>query len=142
VSGIIAALVESKFKTPINTNVAFSSALALIVLFFINFNSAYGFLQAIILFLIFLCILKSKTPFFIFNNGGSQWLGKISYNIYMLHGLCLTIFFMLLQQQKIKLSHEYYWLYVFVLGLVVIAVSSITYLYIEKRFMLKNNVPT
>lgn len=142
VSGIVAAIAETRFKKSINTYVALSSVLTLTVLFFVNFNNAYGFIQAIISFFIFICILKSKNPFLLFDNKGSQWLGKISYSIYMLHGLCLTVFFMLLQQQKIKLNYEYYWLYVFVLGLVVIAVSSITYLYIEKRFMLKNNVPT
>ncbi|PSV09964.1 hypothetical protein C0W59_21735 [Photobacterium kishitanii] len=134
--GFICALIESKTqKTNINVNnkYVFCMALFLFFLLFFFFKTSFGFYQSFIIGIIFLLFTYGFDFNGLLKNKIAIYLGDISYSIYLIHGLVLyTIYTILFPSLCSTLSFSQYMLLMPLVLLVVIFVSSITYLYIEK----------
>ena len=102
----------------------------------IFFNTAYNILAQLIITVLFIFVVCRNESIRILCHPISQFLGKISYSIYLLHGIILFVTF------KIAIPAIYfksfskgqYWLTIILVLLFLIIVSNLTYEYIEKPF--------
>ncbi len=81
----------------------------------------------------FILVTLGNDMFGLFSLKSSQFLGEISYSIYLLHGIVLYLsfkYFFFVNIRNVTLIS--YLKYMPVLGLAVIILSSLTYVFIEK----------
>ncbi len=81
----------------------------------------------------FLVFVKGNTLFGVLTTAGSKVLGTMSYSIYLLHGVVLYLAHPLLR--LVSGTAPLYWLTLTGLGLIVVAISAITYRWIEHPFI-------
>lgn len=125
-SKILSLLLDSKFYL-------FS---ILLLIFLIAFNFKWSFVYNILFGIIILNLASSKAKGLFLENTVMNYLGKISYGLYMYHLISITI--------CIKLFQYFDWLnYYFLLLLSITTVSiilaSLSYYMLEKKFILLKN---
>lgn len=109
---------------------------ATIVILFAGFKSAYGLLQAVVAMIGFVALLNGKSVFGFFTLMPVRLLGEISYSIYLLHGIVITVCFLLLEDYMNSIiANNSYWLLVAVIGTVLVLFSSLTYRWVEYKYM-------
>jgi len=136
--GIVAAYayrqarINQQIKTPL---FRFMAGASIAVLFF--FENSYGYPSVVVTLLLFLAVVGGLSAFGIFHARAALWLGDISYGIYLIHGLVLWTTLSALKAagalETMDLAH-YAGLMVCV-GAVVVGLSSLSYICIEKPVM-------
>lgn len=96
------------------------------------YDNAYGFRQAAISFVAFYCILNGGGLLGLLHLKSAHFLGEISYSIYLLHGILITLMIYCLPSHR--MHEEYYWLVTMITGMLVILSSSISHQFIEHPF--------
>lgn len=97
------------------------------------FPNPLGILQVLSMSIFFILVTLGNDMFGLFSLKSSKFLGEISYSIYLLHGIVLYLSFSYFSCVNIQnISIIGYLKYMPILGLAVIILSSLTYLFIEK----------
>ncbi len=109
--------------------IAFMSAL------FALFDSAYGATQALLGLIAFVCLLNGNGLWGLLHLKTCQFLGEISYSIYLLHGIMLSIGIHFLPSNAFY--EQFYWPITASIGALTIFASSLTHQWIEYRFYKK-----
>lgn len=112
------------------------SIVAIGSLFGLYYSAVYHlqFISLIFTFVFFVAVIYGGSLFGLLNTRGAQYLGTISYSIYLLHGLLLTAFFSLYFHFMKEMTSLHFWLILSLCGFATITMSSLTYRYIEYRF--------
>lgn len=111
----------------------YSAILSLIILLFTN----TWWLSYILLCIIFASVVGGGSLFGLLKMRASIWLGDISYGIYLLHGLVLYAFLSLLKDKHLvhHIDIRLYWVIVLLIAVIVVMLSSISYVFLEKPIM-------
>ena len=115
------------------------AALVLVVAYLaMQDTSAMPRLLSVSLVLAFCIVACGNTVFGILSNKAAVALGDISYGVYLLHGLLLSIVFIFLlgPERSKSLSPGVYWGVVTAIGAVVTFASTMTYRFIELPAMM------
>lgn len=99
------------------------------------FTNAYSLQQQLILAFIFCCIANGFSFFGILKIQGMKILGDISYSIYLIHGIVLYVLFSILNIFDFTDTLLNYYLYFPFVFLVVVLLSFVSYIFIEKPFL-------
>jgi len=145
IGGISAYIVklESQLSTKINSRIV--STLALTLLFSMLFYpNTFDLIHVIIMSAFFMLIVLGNDIFGLLRLHSAKLLGEISYSIYLLHGLVLYVIFTQLSVFDLTtFSVNEYSIFMPIVGTVVVLFSSVTFLCIEKPFIIygrKNNL--
>ena len=139
VKGGIAALVARQPRIAVWLRRPEFAVLVLIVAYVaMQDTSAIPRLLPVSLALAFCSVACGNTVFGILSNKAAVTLGDISYGVYLLHGLLLSIVFILLlgPERSKSLSPDVYWCVVTGIGAVVTFASTMTYRFIELPAMM------
>ena len=98
------------------------------------FKTAFGFKQALIAGICFYCILNGNGLLNYLTALPVRWLGAISYSVYVLHGIVISLAVMIMSALQYKWTATNYWIITLLMGLSIILISSFSYVHIEKRF--------
>lgn len=137
VGGISAYIVN--FKLPFINKIR-SKATSLVVFFLLSgvlfYPRTFDFFHIFMMSVFFILVVLGNDIFGVLRLSSAKLLGEISYSIYLLHGMVLYILFTQLSILDItSLSVNEYSLLMPIVGVLVVIISSITYLYIEKPFI-------
>jgi peptidoglycan/LPS O-acetylase OafA/YrhL len=115
------------------TTIASFIGLTAIVVELLGFHAAYGFTQYFLLGLFFIPIALGNSYFNILNKAWSLVLGELSYGIYLFHGFVLYVFMsgMIFPTEKLHGMHEWIWVILPVIALLVVACSAVAHRLIE-----------
>lgn len=132
------------FKQPIqrlihNRSKLLNILLPLLLIITLCFTKAYTVPQKLLLGILFAFIVNGYSFFNILNNRSLKLLGDASYSIYLLHGLVLYIAFTLLPGFDFTQSRLHYDLTFPFIYIIVIVISFLSYLYIERPFLNRKN---
>jgi peptidoglycan/LPS O-acetylase OafA/YrhL len=95
-----------------------------------------GLIQIGLMFVFFLVVVNGNDLFGLLSLKGSQYLGAISYSMYLFHGLLLFLAFVAFKHAFGPLvSAVDFWLLVCATGVATVVVSSITFKFIEEPFI-------
>jgi peptidoglycan/LPS O-acetylase OafA/YrhL len=121
------------FKRPLFSVLSLGGILAV----FVFVDPVYAFRESIPLLIPFALIVLGNDWFGILTSAPGQFLGRISYSIYLLHGLVLHISFLTLNRffPVATMPALIYWLLIAALGAVVIALSARWYRWFEAPFI-------
>lgn len=108
-----------------------------LILLMTYFDTAYGITQAAITLIAFVSLLKGNGVFGLLLLNSTRILGKISYSIYLWHGIVLTLVISQIPNQMFY--QNYYWLIAGLSGALTILLSSFTFEYIEDYFNHQTN---
>jgi peptidoglycan/LPS O-acetylase OafA/YrhL len=116
---------------------------ALVATFYL-FDTAYGFRQSMMLFIFFIFVAQGNSLFGLLTTAPARLIGVISYSIYLLHSIVLFAFFYTLNKyQPIHtMAPTLFWASLFATGLIVIAISALSYRFIEYPFLTKRKSTT
>jgi peptidoglycan/LPS O-acetylase OafA/YrhL len=130
---IPASLTRSGWRIPDRSNLALAAALGCLLLLFTHYSSTRGIAQLLLLGILF-CVFSIGSTFLRFLRAKPvRRLGEISYSIYLIHGLVLTAVFSVGTIRGYAMeSHVSYWLVVTLCGLLVVLVSTLSYLLVER----------
>lgn len=103
----------------------------------------YGLLYVLFFIFCLECFLISGFASRIFSSSPLRWIGNISYSFYLIHGLALKFFFMLLERvypaQHVEILM--FWLLILPVFFLALIPSVMLFLYVEKPFSLvKKNI--
>lgn len=114
-----------------------------------SFDTAYGFFAGVLAMVAFLLILNGGGVFGLLHTKAARLLGEVSYSIYLLHGLVITLFLSVAGSVGFRWTVSNYWPVVLSMGLILVAISVITFRLIERPFIqktlsvnVKANTPT
>jgi peptidoglycan/LPS O-acetylase OafA/YrhL len=133
--GVIAArLVQhppfTKFSETSSASVIVLVCMAGVLLF----PSAYHWIPAMLLTAAFSLIAGGANLFGLLTSQTSRRLGELAYSIYLLHGIALfiLIYFVLGKHNVAAMSSSSYWLWIFALVPCLLALSAMTFHYVEQ----------
>lgn len=108
---------------------------------FVDQIPAYSLLGSCFLFVFFASVVLDSSETHFFHWKGFQILGHISYSVYLLHGIGLYVGFQSINKyQKVtELSPVSFWSYTYLIGLIILITSFISYKYVEYPFMKRRN---
>jgi len=134
--GIAAAMIEKNARIRKLSSSVYASFLVIILLLIVVFYypSIYSAVPLMCLSLVFFAIACGNTLFGILSHNVSCLLGQISYSIYLLHGMVLFIMFRFVfdSEHAKEQSPIVHWITIAGSCVVLIAVCSLTYRYIER----------
>ncbi|MHC8392453.1 acyltransferase family protein [Pseudomonas sp. LB3P93] len=119
------------------TRLAGIIALLALAIAFTAFNRAFNLLPLLLLSLFFVIVASGNTLFGALQPRSIRWLGEISYSTYLLHGFVLWVMVQRLPL-VLHLDARDTWTYLSLLAVcscLLIVISSLTFLYIEKPGM-------
>ncbi|MDO9328767.1 MAG: acyltransferase [Pseudomonas sp.] len=119
------------------TRLAGIIALLALAIAFTAFNRAFNLLPLLLLSLFFVIVASGNTLFGALKPRSIRWLGEISYSTYLLHGFVLWVMVQRLPL-VMDLDARDTWTYLSLLAVctcLLIVISSLTFLYIEKPGM-------
>lgn len=131
--GVAALLVVRKSEWPLKKPLYSAIAFALFALVFAFFDRGFGYLQSLLMFPFFLCVTYGNSFFGLLDNRPARAIGGASYSLYLLHCIVLYIIIQTLNlyQPVASLDILSYWFLVAGMGAVVLAVSWLSYRYVE-----------
>jgi peptidoglycan/LPS O-acetylase OafA/YrhL len=132
IAGIIVAVFNNKLK--LNKLLADIIFLVGIITCFVFFKTAYGLIQACLGYMVFYTLINSFYIKKILTNQCFQWLGKISYSVYLIHGLVITVSVIVMKAIGFSWNNDNYWGVVLIMGFFVIILSSVSYIVVERKF--------
>jgi peptidoglycan/LPS O-acetylase OafA/YrhL len=144
IGGALTALICSNFETI--KKIAIKPIFSLVAIGLLFLQGAlfpeYGFIQpskfsAALICCSFLIIAAGNDMFGLLNTQATKYLGKISYSIYLMHGiiLFLTFRFILGYEFASSLSRINFGLLILGITILIVVISSITYYFIEEPAM-------
>ncbi|MZG56835.1 acyltransferase family protein, partial [Photobacterium lucens] len=114
------------------------SFIIILLLCFVNyyFNTAFGFEQSIIIGLVFFMLIKGCDFFGLLKNAGLNYLGRISYSIYITHGIILYFLFSIIFPTICEdISFNQYMMLSPIVFIIVLLFSAFSSKYIEYPMM-------
>ncbi|AWM89928.1 acyltransferase [Pseudomonas sp. 31-12] len=124
-------------KTWGQTRLAGIIALLAVTIAFTAFNRAFNLLPLLLLSLFFVIVASGNTLFGALKPRSIRWLGEISYSTYLLHGFVLWVMVQRLPL-VLHLDARDTWTYLSLIAVctcLLIVISSLTFLYVEKPGM-------
>lgn len=113
-----------------------SSLSSVLLLGLIFYPNTMDIVHHLMMFLFFFLVVFGNSIFGILRLNASRILGEVSYSIYLLHGLILYLLFTQFNLYDIKeIKPKYYVLLMPVVAVLVLLVSSVTFLSIERPFI-------
>ncbi|MGE6454520.1 acyltransferase family protein [Shewanella baltica] len=113
-----------------------SMVVLMLILGCIFYPKTLGIIHIIIMSLFFFLVVLGNDLFGLLQLKSTKLLGEISYSIYLLHGLVLYILFTQLSVVDIsKVTPQKYSMLMPVVSILVVLVSSVTFIFIEKKFI-------
>ena len=137
--GMLAAAILEKYKLR-EWFVGRASTLILVVALLALFATSrfnWSLLQSILLFVAFLFVAHGNGIFGLLTSPASKYLGHLSYSIYLLHGIVLSVALSLGNGMISirELTPYSYWTGIAVIGSVIVLLSGLTYRFIEHPFL-------
>lgn len=137
--GMMAAHIYNKYPKVDFFNKSISSIipiLGVVIVYYISYKP-YSFVQYFISLGVFLSFVYGADLFGLLKSEVAKFLGTISYSIYLIHSIIL---FAVLNSVDyyypiISITPELFWFLILISGIITIAVSSLTYHYIEYPFI-------
>jgi peptidoglycan/LPS O-acetylase OafA/YrhL len=128
------------------SNGYWSSLSIVLILCAVFYPDTFDFLHFILISLFFVLIVFGVDIFGLLKLRGSIILGEVSYSIYLLHGMVLYVLFSVFFNDVVtELSRSEYYMYMPLVGIVVVLLSIFTFWFIEKpailygkRYLLSN----
>jgi peptidoglycan/LPS O-acetylase OafA/YrhL len=102
-------------------------------------GSARGWLEPLLLFVVFLIIAHGNGLFGLLTHPAAKYLGTVSYGIYLLHGIALYVMLQLLNSVKpiISMQPLEYWMMIALIGVIIVLVCGVTYRFVEHPFLVR-----
>lgn len=123
------------FTTKLNSPVFSVIAMISVIICLIKFDAPYSHSPTILIGIAFLIISSGNTIFGIFKSKVMRVAGAISFSVYLIHGITYTVLF----SPLIKAGVSFYISMVITVP-VILALSTASYLIIERRFIAKGNL--
>jgi len=97
----------------------------------------HGFVvaQPFLLFVFFISIVCGNNLFGLLTTRGAQYLGTVSYSLYLIHGIVISILLMIAAHYDIAITPWNFWLLILLCGVSIVVISGFTYRYIEFPFI-------
>ena len=134
VGGIALALFSPLIPTSKHNWVYGLLVLGVHYLLFTFFERAFDLLPAVLVTVLSYGLIKSEHVAWFFTRRPVNWLGYISYSVFLLHGIVITISVIVMRRLHIPWELSNYWAIVAGMGFVVVLTSTMTFQLIERRF--------
>jgi peptidoglycan/LPS O-acetylase OafA/YrhL len=141
--GAAAVLVESRlFRSALAAKWMTPLPLAAIGLVF-TYPSAFGLMPSVLMFIFFLFVVHGNSLFGVLATRASKMLGTVSYSIYLVH--CIALFVVMRAVDArfpiSGLEPLQYWMFAALAAVATVAISALTYRYVEYPFLRANRLP-
>lgn len=128
-----ASILHEKWIPPLSRSVLSILALACLVIIFSTSRSGYGTLTMIVLALFFYLICAGASLFGLLTSMPARRLGNISYSLYLMQGLVLTLIYSIPSVRSFALGSALnYWVVGFVCAGALVLAASLGYAFIER----------
>jgi len=134
VGGIALALFSPSIPTRKHNWVYGLLVLGCNYLLYTYFERAFDLVPAVLVTVSAYGLLKSKHVAWFFTRRPVNWLGYISYSVFLLHGIVITISVIVMRRLHIPWELSNYWAIVGGMGFVVVLTGTMTLQVIERRF--------
>jgi len=134
VGGIALALFSPSIPTSKHNWVYGLLVLGCTYLLYTYFERAFDLVPAVLVTVSAYGLIKSKHVDWFFTRRPVNWLGYISYSVFLLHGIVITISVIVMRRLHIPWELSNYWAIVGGMGFVVVLTSTMTLQVIERRF--------
>jgi len=146
---VVASVLHANMKLRISANLSSTLALALLCVIFATLDRGYGTPAAMLLTLFFYLVCSGTSLFGLLTTRPARRLGNVSYSLYLMQGLVLTVVFGIAPIRTFAMtSPENYWAVGIVCVCVLLLSASLAYVLIErpgialgKRFVQRTNLP-
>lgn len=129
----VASLLHEGMKLRISQNLSSAIALACLVVIFATLHSGYGTFTAMLLAVFFYLVCSGATIFGLLTTTPAQRLGNISYSLYLMQGLVLTLVFAIDPIRNFAMaSPQNYWAIGIVCTCVLLLGAAIGYAFMER----------
>lgn len=129
----VASLLHEDMKLRISQNLSSAIALACLVVIFATLHSGYGTFTAMLLAVFFYLVCSGATIFGLLTTTPAQRLGNISYSLYLMQGLVLTLVFAIDPIRNFAMaSPQNYWAIGIVCACVLLLGAAIGYAFMER----------
>jgi len=129
----VASLLHENVKPRMSHNLSSTIALACLVIVFATSSSGYGTLTAMLLTLFFYLVCSGTSVFGLLTMTPARRLGNISYSLYLMQGLVLTLVFAIDPVRSLAMaSPQAYWAIGVVCACVLLLGAALGYALIER----------
>ncbi len=141
--GMIVADVHERVRSSIRVPAWLSDVLfvGLLYLLMTSFDTAYRASAAVLATMAFLLMLNGRGVFGLLHTKAARLLGEVSYSIYLLHGIVITLFLTFAKAVDFHWVDANYWWVVLSMGFILVALSVLTFKFIEQPFIRKHQPP-
>ena len=130
---LVASLVHEKWILPLSKSVSSALALACLVFIFSTSHNGYGTLTMIVLTLFFYLVCTGASLFGLLTSMPARRLGNISYGLYLMQGLVLTLIYSIPSIRSFALESAFnYWVVGFVCAGALVLAAALGYAFIER----------
>jgi peptidoglycan/LPS O-acetylase OafA/YrhL len=128
-----ATLIHDNFVPKLNPKLAAVMALACLTLVFVFFDTVHNGVSIFLLLTFFFIVCQGNALFGLLTSKAAQRLGHISYSIYLMQGIALTVFYWPDSVRSFALSNDAnFWLTVLPCALVLTISAAILHVLIER----------
>jgi len=146
---VVASVLHANMKLRISANLSSTLALAILCVVFATLDRGYGTPAAMLLTFFFYLVCSGTSLFGLLTTRPARRLGNVSYSLYLMQGLVLTVVFGIAPIRTFAMtSPENYWAVGIVCVCVLLLSASLAYVLIErpgialgKRFVQRTNLP-
>ena len=129
----VASLLHENIRPRISNNVTSTIALACMGVVFATSDSGYGTFSAMLLALFFYFVCSGTSVFGLLTTTPARRLGNISYSLYLMQGLVLTLVFAIAPLRDFAMaSPQQYWVASIVCVCVLLLGAALGYAFIER----------
>lgn len=129
----VASLLYENIKLRLSSNVSSTIALVCLVVIFATSHNGYGTFSVMLQAFFFYLVCSGTSIFGLLTTTPAQRLGNISYSLYLMHGLVLTLIFTVSPIKNFAMTSPLnYWTIGLVCACVLVFVASFSYTLIEK----------
>jgi len=129
----VASLLHENLKLRMSHNLSSTLALACLAIVFATSTSGYGTLTAMLLALFFYLVCTGTSVFGLLTTAPARRLGNISYSLYLMQGLVLTLVFAIAPIRSFAMaSPQQYWAIGIVCACVLLLGAALGYAFVER----------
>jgi peptidoglycan/LPS O-acetylase OafA/YrhL len=129
----VASLLHENMKLRLSHNLSSTIALACLAIVFATSSSGYGTLTAMLLTLFFYLVCSGTSVFGLLTTTPARRLGNISYSLYLMQGLVLTLVFAIEPVRSVAMaSPQQYWAIGVVCACVLLLGAALGYAFVER----------
>jgi len=129
----VASLLHENVKPKISPNVSSAMALTCLTVIFATSEAGYGTATAVLLALFFYLVCSGATLFGLLTTTAAHRLGNVSYSLYLMQGLVLTVAFSNASIRTFAMaSPQQYWAVGVLCACVLLLASALGYAFIER----------